>query len=136
MHMYSLISFFFSTLRLSRIEIVHSHWSEPSPGSPHLHCEQSFLLDDRQKQRSVIGQDLSGLSLEECEALVPHGPGGWRKIREETQTNLAAILFIFGVERCRSLENVYMLETSEYAWRRMTLKNIQLKVTKTVYCRW
>jgi len=68
------------------------------------------------KQRSVTGQDLSGLSLEECEALVPHGPGGWRKIREETQTNLAAILFIYGVERCWSLEIIYMLETSEYMY--------------------
>jgi hypothetical protein len=111
---------------------VFSHCSEPSLGTPHLHCEQSFLLDDRLKQRSVIGQDLSGLSLEECEALVPHGPGGWRKIREETQANIAAILF----ERCWSLENIYMLETSEYTWRRITLKNIQLKVTKPFYCRW
>ena len=43
-----------------------------------LHVE---LLMSCMSMSCMLLKDLSTLSLEECESLVPRGPGGWRKIR-------------------------------------------------------
>jgi hypothetical protein len=41
------------TLRLSRIEIVHSHWSEPSPGTTHLHLNSTVFLIGREMKSAL-----------------------------------------------------------------------------------